>query len=467
MGGGKLWDVKLQFWGAAGTVTGSRHALFIGSHIVLIDCGLYQGLKELRQRNWSALPVPAADIRDVIVTHAHVDHTGYLPRLVKEGFRGQIWATPATAELMRILLPDTGHLQEEEAMYANRKQYSRHSPALPLFTADDAKQVFPLIRTASYEEPVSLDGGVDFRFHDAGHILGSAFCDVRVTSPRATRIVFSGDIGRHDAPILADPSIVEEADYLIFETTYGDRVREPVSAKDDLAEAVKEGLGRGGAVVIPAFAVERSQELLYMLGELLDEGRIPDVPIYLDSPMALEVLKVFTKHPELYDAEARSRADRRGLVALKNLRITTTVSESKAINTARRPLIIISSSGMATGGRVVHHLAQRLPDPESTVLLVGYQAVGTRGRQLQEGQASIKMHGQKVQVRAHIRTVRGFSGHADANELLAWMRHFKRPPRLSFAVHGEPHAANEFAERLRRELGWSVVVPAYMDTFDL
>jgi metallo-beta-lactamase family protein len=456
--------VRIEFWGAAGTVTGSRHALFLGERILLVDCGLYQGLKELRLRNWAPLPVPASRISDVIVTHAHIDHTGYLPRLVKDGFRGRIWATPATADLMRIMLPDTGRLQEEETWYANRKGYSRHHPARALFTEEDARRVFPLIHTVDYRTATSLGDGISFVFHDAGHILGSAMCHLQADP---VNILFSGDIGRPNAPIIQDPSLFRGADYLVFETTYGDRIREPVSAKDELATAVSNGLERGGAVVIPAFAVERTQELLYLLDELQSEGRIPTVPIYMDSPMAIEVLSVFRRHPELYDEEARQRAREHGLLALPNLHIATTVDQSKAINQARTPVIIVSSSGMAAGGRILHHLARRLPDPDSTVLLAGYQAVGTRGRTLQEGARDVKIHGERVPVRASIRTVHGLSGHADANDLLTWLGHFERAPRLSFAVHGEPTASAAIASRIERELGWSVRVPAYLERFEL
>lgn len=457
--------MKLHFLGAAGTVTGSKHALFhTDSRVVLVDCGLFQGLKELRLRNWTPLPIDASRITDVIVTHAHIDHTGYLPRLVKTGFSGRIWATPATAELMRILLPDTAHLQEEEALYANRKGYSKHRPALPLFTIGDAARVFPLIRTVEYEEHRDLGNGLGFSFRDAGHILGSALCKLRWNG---RSIVFSGDIGQPNSPILEAPSHFDDADFVVFETTYGDRVRDSISLKDDLADAVGAGIKRGGAIVIPAFAVERTQELLFLLGQLQNEKRIPTVPIYVDSPMAIEVLKIFINHQELYGERAREIIEEKNFLTLPNLHIASTPEQSKAINRAPTPLIIVSSSGMATGGRVVHHLSQRLPRADCTVLLVGYQAVGTRGRQLQEGQASIKMLGQRVPVKAAVRTVHGFSGHADANDLMAWLRNFRRAPERAFAVHGEPTAARAFVERVRAELGWTVEVAEYLEWAEL
>jgi metallo-beta-lactamase family protein len=447
----------LQFLGAAGTVTGSAHLVRAAAATVLLDCGLFQGLKELRQRNWRAFPVDPATIDAVVLSHAHVDHVGRLPLLGRQGFRGPVYCTSATRGLVEIMLPDAARLQEEEAERANRRGYTRHRPALPLYTLADAEAVMPRLAHRPYGTAFPVAPGIAARFRRAGHILGAASIELELAGPPPIRVAFSGDIGRYDRPILRDPESVPAADVLLCESTYGDRSHESATAAEvDLTRIVREGAARGGAILVPAFALGRTQELLWMLQELEAAGRIPSLPVYVDSPMAIEVTGLYGRHPEDHDAEMRERlridgAEWHG----KRVQLTRTTDESKALNRVRGPVIIISASGMATGGRILHHLAQRLPDPRTTVVLVGFQAAGTRGRALKEGATALRIFGEQVPVRATVESLDALSAHAGQDEILRWLDGFEQPPRATYLVHGEPAPARSL-EALVRGRGWTV-----------
>lgn len=460
----------LQFLGAAGTVTGSKYLLEVRGSRALIDCGLFQGLKELRLRNWESLPVAPSSINWVLLTHAHIDHSGYLPRLVRDGFAGPVLATSATADLLKVLLPDSAKLQEEDAEYANRKGFSKHKPALPLYTEKDANAALKFLRTTAYEELVTLNKFITARFIPAGHILGSSFIEVQVAEPGRPplKVVFSGDLGRYDEPILNDPAPENDADYLLIESTYGDRLHENTNPKDRLAEIINATVARGGKVVVPAFAVGRTQLLVYYLRELENEGRIPSLPVAVDSPMGAEATRLYAKHHEDHDLEMRRiESMQQNPLATRNFKLVQDRNGSRGLNAQKGPAIIISASGMATGGRVLHHLEQWLPDPASTVLLVGYQAAGTRGRRMQDGEKLIKMHGKMVPVNARIETLSSLSAHADSDEIMRWLGGFSRPPRATFVVHGEPDSAQALRDRIERELGWHAVIPAYKQIVEL
>lgn len=452
----------LRFLGAAGTVTGSRHLLETRGRRILVDCGLFQGPKENRLKNWNPLPVEPASIDAVILTHAHIDHIGYLPRLVKDGFKGPVYATHPTAELAHILLKDTAHLQQEEANWANKKGYSKHSPALPLFTERDAERALDRLKGVSYGEIFHPAPGLRAKFRDMGHILGSAFLDLKTTDrpDRQRKLVFSGDIGRpHDA-ILRPPSQPYNVDFLVMESTYGDRLHQPEAVREELAATLNKAFQRDAPVLIPSFAVGRSQSLLYILRELEETGAIPAVPIYLDSPMALRALETHQNH--LRDLNLACRAQSiAGLDIFrpKRLHLVSHQRESKALGTLSNRSIIIAGSGMATGGRILHHLRLHLPNPNATVLFVGYQAEGTRGRALRDGKKTIRMFGQDVEVRARIAAIDGFSGHADYLEMLAWLMPFNQPVQRVFLTHGEPAAAQALQERIRQQYAWPTTLP--------
>ena len=460
----------LQFLGATETVTGSKFVLEAGGSRVMVDCGLFQGLKELRLRNWDPLPINPASIGWVMLTHAHIDHTGYLPRLVRDGFRGPVYATSATADLLKIMLPDSGRIQEEDAEYANRKGFSKHKPALPLYTEQDALASLKQVRGVPYDEEVRLSKFLAARFISVGHILGSSYVAVDVTERGSNpiKIIFSGDVGRYDEPILNDPSPAEEADYLLIESTYGNRLHEDTNPKDRLAEIINETAERGGKVIIPAFAIGRTQLLVYYLRELEDDGRIPVLPVAVDTPMGVSATRLYSKHKDDHDFDMRRLANiNRNPLATHNFSLVQGRGGSKALSSQSGPAIIISASGMATGGRVLHHLERYLPDPASAVVLVGYQAAGTRGRRLQDGEDEIKIHGKTVPVRARIETVSSLSAHADSGEILRWLKGFKRPPRTTFVVHGEPRSAAALRDKIEKELGWHAVIPAYQEMVEL
>lgn len=447
-------DATVQFCGAAETVTGSMHLVTANGRRVLLDCGLFQGLKALRERNWRDPPFDPKRLDAVVISHAHIDHTGALPLLVRRGYRGPIYCTPATVDLLGVLLPDAAHLQEEEADRANRHKYSKHAPALPLYTDADAQQALSQLKGTRIGQPFPVAGAFTATYRHAGHILGAATVDLQVGS--GPRVVFSGDLGRYDRPILPDPEPVPEADVLLLESTYGDREHVPGTA-DQLARVVTETADRGGALLIPAFVVDRTQEVLWLLQHLEDERRIPVLPVYVDSPSATDVTEIYRRHTADLDA-GMIDAMRRGERSLHTKRgqFCRTVQESKRLNDVRGPVIIISSSGMATGGRILHHLQHRLPDPRTTVLLVGFQAEGTRGRALQDGAKTIRMFGEAVPVAARVETINGLSAHADRTETLRWLTGFTRPPRQTYLVHGEPPEAQALEVAIEQRFGWSV-----------
>ena len=460
----------IQFLGATGTVTGSKYVLEVGGSRAMIDCGLFQGFKELRERNWERLPVNPASIGWALVTHAHIDHTGYLPRLVRDGFTGPIYATSASADLMKIMLTDSGRLQEEDAEYANRKGFSKHKPAVPLYTEQDAGRALKQVHPVPYHEDVRLTKFMTARFIPSGHILGSSFIEFQIAEPdrEPFKIVFSGDVGRYDEPILNDPAPIDEADYLLVESTYGNRLHDPTDPKERLAEIINETAKRGGKIIIPAFAVGRTQLLVYYLRELEDEGRIPVLPVAVDSPMGAEATRIYSKHKEDHDLDMQ-RIDnlKRNPLATRNFSLVQGRAGSKALDAEAGPAIIVSASGMATGGRVLHHLAHYLPDPRTAVIFVGYQGAGTRGRRLQDGEKEIKIHGQMVEVNAHIESISSLSAHADAAEILRWLGGFKRAPRTTFIIHGEPDSAEALRDKINKELGWNAVIPTYKQVVEL
>jgi metallo-beta-lactamase family protein len=461
---------SIQFLGAAQTVTGSKFVLEVSNSRALVDCGLFQGLKELRQRNWQPLPLKPESINWVLLTHAHIDHTGFLPRLVREGFDGPVYATQATKDLLQILLPDSARLQEEEAEYANRKGYSKHQPALPLYTEADARAALKLLRGVNYNEEVRLNKFIKVRFVSVGHILGSSYIEADINEPdrEPIKVIFSGDVGRYDEPILNDPSPAFDADYLLLESTYGDRLHEHSNPKDRLAEIITETARRGGKVIIPAFAVGRTQTLIYFLRELEEEGRIPILPVIIDSPMAASATRLYVKHKDDHDVDMQKLEKAGGNpLATRNFSLVSGRSGSKDLNNLQGSAIIVSASGMATGGRVLHHLARELPNPASAVVFVGYQGIGTRGRRLQDGEKEIRIFGQMVPVEAHIESIGSLSAHADANELMRWLANFSKPPRTTFIVHGEPDSSAALGARIQKELGWNVLAPNYLEKVEL
>ena len=445
--------MDITFLGATGTVTGSKYLLTVGSRRVLVDCGLFQGYKQLRLRNWEPPPVDPRDVDAIVLTHAHIDHSGYLPLLAKRGFSGAVYCTTGTRDLCEILLPDAGYLQEEEARFANRHGYSRHRPALPLYTRDDAIAALRLLKPVEFDQDFELDGGPTVRFLRAGHILGAAI--VRVEHAGKS-VVFSGDLGRPNDPIMRPPARVSSADWLVVESTYGDRVHDPSDPADSLARIVDETARRDGVVLVPAFAVGRTQSLLYYIGRLKQDGRIPDVPIYLDSPMAINATSIYAKHP---DEHRLGEEEYRRLFA--GVHYVNSVEESKALSQRRGPMVVVSASGMATGGRVLHHLKAFGRDPRNTILFAGYQAGGTRGASLVGGADSVKIHGEYVPVHARVESLNNLSAHADSVEILEWLGHFAAAPRRTFITHGEPSASDALRVRIQDRLGWSCTVPAF------
>ncbi len=485
---------SITFLGAAGTVTGSKHLLEVDGRRILVDCGLFQGLKELRLRNWMPLPIDPATIDAVVLTHAHLDHCGYLPRLVSAGFRGRVFCTPATKELCSLVLPDSAHIQEEDAREANRHGFTKHSPALPLYTAVDAARALTQLQPVGYERPVPILDGTGqnpadptVEFINAGHLLGSAYARVRVAGKT---ILFGGDLGRYGRPVLPDPTSVAEADVLLLESTYGDRLHTPDDNGARLAAIVNEAAQRGGKLIIPSFAIGRVEEVLYWLKRLEEEKRIPALPVYLDSPMAIAALQFFSARlneldPGLSAAGAgvqshlptlssdltsvpTSDPRTRGLrhvsaFATSRMTMIASPQQSADLVASRRPAIVIASSGMATGGRVLRHLAATISSPKNTVLFVGFQAAGTRGRLLADGAKDIKLLGRVYPVAAGVELLDSMSAHADYSESLRWLSGFTRPPGMTYLVHGDPLALAALAARITAEKGWPVHIAAHLE----
>lgn len=450
---------SLTFHGAAETVTGSKYLLEVGRTKVLFDCGLFQGLKELRLRNWERLPFNPGHVGAVVLTHAHIDHIGYLPRFVKDGFRGPVYATPATEALAELLLLDAAHNQEEEADYANRKGYSKHKPALPLFDARDVKRAMTRFRTVHREDWFSPAKHLNVRYHDTGHLLGSCMIEVEIhEGPRPTRLVFSGDVGRYGAPLYYDPQTPPPCDYLVCESTYGNRDHPHEAVLDQLAEVVLAAIARGGVMVMSSFAVGRAQQLIYLLHVLMGQGRIPQLPVFLDSPMAVSGMNIYRYYASEHDLTEGLAIRSDFEFDFAEVHMTRSVAESRQINSVRGPAVIISSAGMMTGGRILHHLRQRLPEATNTIVLGGFMAAGTRGRALQEGATSLRIFGREVPVRAAVVEISALSGHADRSELLRWLAPLP-PPQTTFITHGELSNANAFAELLQRQRGWKTLVP--------
>jgi metallo-beta-lactamase family protein len=472
----------IQFLGAAGTVTGSKHLINIGPQTasgatgggafqLLVDCGLFQGPKEWRLKNWTDLPVPARQIHAVILTHAHLDHCGWIPRLYKEGFHGTIYATPATVDLCGIILPDSGYLQEEDAAYHNKQKSSKHSPALPLYTMEEAQQSLARFRAVPFGETVQLAPELSFRFVHAAHILGSAMAEITLAANGQRRVLlFTGDIGRVRNSTLAPGKVVhsgptegESPDVLVMESTYGNRHHPQQDVIPELAELINATVKRGGTLVVPAFAVERTQKFLFLLKELMDQKQIPRIPVHADSPMGIHAVEVFLKHSEEFSPAAKDLIARHGSpLHWPGFHFASTAEESKRINQSHFPSVIVSSSGMCEGGRILHHLLQRLPDPRNLVLFIGFQAVSTRGRLIKEGAREVKMFGQMVPVRAQVAALEQFSDHADVDELLEWLGTFQRTPQSTHIVHGEPDSAEALRQAIIKELDWNVDVAQYM-----
>lgn len=452
--------MELTFLGATGTVTGSKYLLKTEHQQILVDCGLFQGLKQLRLKNWAKLPINPAKIDAVVLTHAHIDHSGYLPLLVKNGFSGKVYCSEATADLCKIMLPDSAHLQEEEAEYANRRGFSKHHPALPLYTKEDAENALALLSPLRFEQDVDLGDGLTLRLSRSGHILGSAF--VRIHDHK-TSVLFSGDIGRADDILMKPPAQVRQADYLLVESTYGNRLHQHDDPKIKLAAIINKTVKRKGVIVIPVFAVGRAQELLYYIHLLKTSGAISeDIPVYLNSPMAVDATEIFNH----YQGEHRLTAEQ-SRALFNTAHMVNSIEQSKALNEKKGPMIILSASGMASGGRVVHHLKAFATKSNNTILFVGFQAAGTRGAAMLDGVESIKIHGEYIPVRASVELISNLSAHADYMEILDWLGGFETPPKKTFIVHGEPVAADSMRRHIEEKLNWHVEVPEYLQTVKL
>ena len=451
--------IALTFLGGAGTVTGSKYLIEADGRRILVDCGLFQGFKQLRERNWSPLPVAPHTIDAVLLTHAHLDHSGYLPLLVRHGFKGPVISTPATFNLCELLLPDSGHLMEEDAKLANRYGFSKHKPAEPLYTQQDARRSLESFRPAEFHRALEILPGCEAKFRIAGHILGAATIELDWAG---TKIVFSGDLGRYSDATMLDPEPIAQADYLLIESTYGNRTHDARSPGEGLEDVINRTVRRGGTVVIPAFAVGRAQSLLFHISQLMRFNRIPRLPVYLDSPMAVNASEIFCEHSagrRLTDEECRQSC---GVATY-----VRETEESKALNGNHMPKIIISASGMATGGRVLHHLKNYLPDRRSAVVLAGYQAGGTRGAALRDGATELKIHGSYIPVRAEVVSLDMFSAHADGDELMRWLGGFESAPKETFVVHGEPASSDTLRHSIKERFGWSAQVPEHLQTVAL
>lgn len=465
----------LTFLGAAGTVTGSKYLIEAGGERLLVDCGLFEGTKELRLRNWNPCPVPPASVNWLALTHAHLDHTGYIPRFVKQEFRGPILATSATVDVAHLLLPDSGHLQEEDAGYANKKGFTRHQPALPLYTEEDAVNSLKQFRAVDESKPVEVSPRFTFRYFPVGHILGARSILLTIReggreSGSERRVLFSGDVGREHQLLIRPPAVPAlDGDYtMLCESTYGDRLHPADDYRARLAQVITATAARGGSVVIPAFAVGRTQELLYILRELLEQKKMPSLPIHVDSPMAIDCTDLYRRHHEDHNLEMDA-LEKQSIQPFSppGVHFDRTVEQSKALNNANSPMIIISASGMATGGRVLHHLARCLPDPRNTILFEGFQSPGTRGHSIQSGAKFVKIHGGLVPVRAHVESMENLSGHADYGEILRWLARFPKAPQQVWLTHGEPSAADSLRQKIADQLHWPATVAAYLQKITL
>ena len=454
----------LTFQGAARTVTGSRYLVESDGRRVLVDCGLFQGLKELRLRNWADPPVPPASIDSVVLTHAHLDHVGLLPRLVAQGFKGRIFCTPGTQDLCSLVLPDAGRLQEEEAERANRKGYTKHHPAKPLFTEEDAIVALSRLQPVGYQRPIPVgSSGLEVEFLPTGHLLGAAYVRMRRQDGSGGTVLFGGDLGRYNRPILPDPSAGSDADVLLVESTYGDRLHPSDDETARLATLINDTAEKRAKLIIPSFAIGRVEEVLYAIKQLEDAGTVPALPVYVDSPMALQALKFYERRAEELDGDIARRRGEVSAFCTKRFTAVVSAQESRDVVERAGPAIVISASGMATGGRVLHHLANGLPDARNTVLFVGFQAAGTRGRQLIEGAQEVRMFGVFIPVHARVEKLNGMSAHADASEIVQWLRTFPKPPGVTYLVHGEPSAQDTLKTRIEGELAWNVQIPRHGD----
>jgi metallo-beta-lactamase family protein len=456
---------QLTFLGAARTVTGSKYLLDHGGTRVLVDCGLFQGLKELRLRNWEEFPVPPSSIHAVVLTHAHLDHVGYLPRLVARGFKGRVFCTSGTMDLCRLVLPDSARIQEEDARQANKHGYSRHDPALPLYTEVEAQRALTMLQPMGYERPIEVAPGVGVEFLPAGHLLGSAFAVVRLQNGPV--ILFGGDLGRYGRPVLPDPAPAVQADIVLVESTYGDRAHQQEDNGESLAEVIRDTATRSGKLIVPAFAIGRVEELLYWVRRLERERRIPVLPVYVDSPMATEALRHYTARVGELDPDMQPTRKDVSTFATARFQTIASSQQSKELTASRRSAIVISSSGMATGGRVLHHMAAALPDARNTVLFVGYQAAGTRGRSLVDGAREVKIHGQLIAVNARIARNDSMSAHADRNEIVRWLGTLPSAPRRLCLVHGEPGPMDALKAHLTERFGWQAATPDHRQVISL
>ena len=460
-------DVRVKFLGGSGTVTGSRYLLEFDGFRILFDCGLFQGLKELRLRNWDEFPVNAASINAVIISHAHIDHTGYLPKLVREGFRGDIYCTSPTADLMELMLLDSAKLQEEEAAYAFAKGYSKHSQPLPLYKTQDAQQVMVLLKRLKFDVQTRIHERVEFIFRNAGHLLGAAITEILVTGDNQNKkIVFSGDLGRYDDAMLYPPAAITSADVLFIESTYGTKDNPPGDPLAELAAIVNETFNEGGVLLIPAFAVGRTQLLLYYFHQLMETDRIPDVPVYIDSPMATSATYLYYRYPKYHKVQFNHSEFARQLET-NMLVFVKSGKHSKTLNEIKRNAIIISSSGMMTGGRILHHMYHRLRNKQDTLLISGYQAEGTRGRDLVDKHSTIRIFGEEVPVHCRVVNMTSLSAHADRGELFSWMKNFIEKPKMTFTVHGEKPGISAYAKAIRDTFGWNVIEPEYLESVSL
>ncbi len=451
--------MNIQFIGGTGTVTGSKYLLNAEGQKILVDCGLFQGLKELRLRNWASLPLNPAEIKCLLLTHAHIDHTGYVPLLVKNGFRGKIYCSHGTWELCKILLPDSGYLQEEDANFVNRHGFSKHKPALPLYTLKEAEESLKYFHPLDFDAPCELAKDLSFTLFPAGHILGASMIQVK---DKERALLFTGDLGRPNDLIMKPPRAVEQTDYLVLESTYGDRVHGAEDPKDEIAKVINRTAARGGVTIVPSFAVGRAQAVLYIIDQLKHEKKIPDIPVYLDSPMARDATDLYCAFGDEHRLSTKECT-----LMCRVAKIINTQDESKALDEKQIPKIIVTASGMATGGRVVHHLKAFVSDPRNTVLFVGYQAAGTRGEAMVNGVERIKMHGEMFPVRAEIVKQDSLSAHADSEEIMVWLKNFKHPPKEVFLTHGEPAQAEALRSKIIEILKWKCSIPQYLERVDL